>query len=114
MKVTNQGRQNSSDVSSLKSKKSNGLDGLENLGQNAKSVSSDGDKVNAAKVALSERAQDMKKIKEVAMRAPDVNAEKVKKLQALIDGGNYKVDAGKVADKMVDSHLMMSAGADEE
>ena len=61
---------------------------------------------SAAKVDLSQRAQDMKKIKEAAMAAPEVNAEKVAKFQKLIDEGKYKVDANAVADKMVDEQLL--------
>jgi negative regulator of flagellin synthesis FlgM len=111
MKVTNQGRQNT-DVSSLKSKNSTGVDGLENLGKQNKNITN-GEKIDAAKVALSDRAQDLKKIKELAVGAPEVNAEKVKKFQALIDSGQYKVDSKKVADKMVDDHLMMAMGDEE-
>ena len=62
---------------------------------------------SAAKVDLSPRAQDMKRIKEIAMAAPEVNAEKVAKFQKLIDEGKYKVDANAVADKMVDEHLLL-------
>ena len=60
---------------------------------------------SAAKVDLSQRAQDMKKIKEIAMATPEVNAEKVAKFQKLIDEGKYKVDAKAVADRMVDEYL---------
>ncbi len=112
MKVTNQRSQNA-DINSVKNKKSNSVDGLENLGRQTKSVANDLEKVDAAKIALSDRAQDMKKIKEIALKAPDVNMDKVKKFQALVDSGQYKVDSGKVADKMVDSHLMMGFGEEE-
>jgi negative regulator of flagellin synthesis FlgM len=58
-----------------------------------------------AQVNISDRAQEMKKIKELAMAAPDVNEAKVDRLQKLIDSGKYKVDAKDIADKMVDEHL---------
>ena len=45
------------------------------------------------------------KIKEVASQAADVNDEKVAKFRNLIDKGLYKVDAEKVADKIVDTSL---------
>lgn len=61
---------------------------------------------DAARVELSQRAQDMKKIKEIAMQAPEVDAEKVAKFQKLIDEGKYKVDTKDVADKMVDEFLL--------
>ncbi len=62
---------------------------------------------SAAKVDLSQRAQDMKKIKELAVSAPEVNAERVAHFQKLIDEGKYKVDAKAVADRMVDEHLLL-------
>lgn len=65
------------------------------------------DRASAAKVDLSQRAQDMKKIKDIAMATPEVNADKVAKFQKLIDEGKYKVDAKAVADKMVDEHLLL-------
>ena len=70
---------------------SEGLDALENLG--------------ASKVDLSPRAQEAKRIKDIAMATPDVDAEKVARFQKAIDEGNYKVDARAVADRMVDEHL---------
>jgi negative regulator of flagellin synthesis FlgM len=63
----------------------------------------------AAKVELSSRAQDIKKIKELAKDSPDVDMDKVEKFKKLIAEGKYKVDAKAVADRMVDEHLM-SAG----
>lgn len=67
----------------------------------------DGD-FGASKVDLSPRAQDMKKIKEAALAAPDVNEEKVARLQKLIDDGKYNVSAKDIADKMVDEELSWS------
>ncbi len=61
--------------------------------------------LGATKVDLSPRAQEMKKIKEAALAAPDVNEEKVARLQKLIDDGKYKVAAKDIADKMVDEEL---------
>ena len=59
----------------------------------------------AAKVELSPRAQDIKKIKELAMNSPDVDANKVEKFKRMIAEGKYKVDAKAVADRMVEEHL---------
>jgi negative regulator of flagellin synthesis FlgM len=60
----------------------------------------------SSKVDLSTRAQDIKKAKEIASKGLDsVDEAKVAKFQALIDGGKYKVDARRVADKLVDEHL---------
>ena len=59
----------------------------------------------ATKVDVSKRAQEAKKIKEMAMAAPDVDMAKVEKFRKLIEDGKYKVDAKAVADKMVDDEL---------
>lgn len=60
---------------------------------------------DSTKVELSSRAQDAKKIKELAMAAPDIDEAKVAKFRDMIDKGTYKVDAQAIADKMVDEHL---------
>ena len=59
----------------------------------------------SATVALSDRAQSIKKAKEIAKAAPEVRSEKVAELQKMIDGGKYNVPAKDVADKMVDEEL---------
>lgn len=59
----------------------------------------------ASKVAVSSRAQEAKKIKELALAAPDVDQAKVEKFRKLIEDGKYKVDAKAVADRMVDDEL---------
>lgn len=61
--------------------------------------------VEATKVNLSDRAQDIKRAKDIAMAAQDVNQEKVARLQKLIDEGKYSTDAKEIASKMVDEHL---------
>jgi negative regulator of flagellin synthesis FlgM len=71
-----------------------------------KEVVSQAAKDASAKVELSPRAQEMKKIKELAVAAPDVDEAKVKKFQELIDKGLYKVDAKAVADRMVEDSLL--------
>lgn len=62
----------------------------------------------SAKVELSDRAQQMKKIKEIAMAGEEINQDKVAKFQKLIDEGKYSVDPADIADRMVDEHLMLS------
>jgi negative regulator of flagellin synthesis FlgM len=66
-------------------------DALQNLGT-----------ADAAKVNLSSRAQDIKRAQEIARSTPDVNEEKVARLQKLIDEKKYKVDASEIAGKMID------------
>lgn len=63
----------------------------------------------SSKVDLSPRAQEARRIKELAMAAPDVDMQKVEKFRKLIDEGKYKVDAKAVADKMVDEHIEMES-----
>lgn len=59
----------------------------------------------SSRVELSPRAQEAKRIKELATAAPDVDEAKVAKFRKLIDDGKYNVDAKAIADKMVDEHL---------
>lgn len=65
----------------------------------AKSVS------DASQVNLSTRAKDLNTAKEIAMNTPDINEEKVARLQKLIDAGEYKTDAKEIAGKMLDEHM---------
>ena len=55
---------------------------------------------------LSERAQMMQKAKAMASNN-SVDEAKVARLQKLIDEGKYKVDANRVADRLVDEHMKM-------
>ena len=63
------------------------------------------DKGDATKVDVSDRAQEAKRIKDLAKAAPDVDMQKVEKFRQMIDNGTYKVDARAVADRMVDDAL---------
>ena len=62
----------------------------------------------ASTVNLSERAQDIKRSKEIALAAPDIREDRVAELQKLIDTGKYKVDAKELANKMVDEEAQWS------
>lgn len=90
------------------SSKADKADGLKNKATGA------ADKVDAlsssslgesSRVELSPRAQEAKRIKELATAAPDVDEAKVAKFRKMIDEGKYNVDAKAIADKMVDEHL---------
>lgn len=59
----------------------------------------------ADKVAISGRAKDASRAKELASSAPDVDEARIAKLKAAIEGGSYKVNAEAVADRLVDEHL---------
>ena len=60
--------------------------------------------IGSAKVKLSERAQDMKKIRAAVDSSPDVDEAKVAKYKSMLAKGEYKTDAKAIADKMVDEH----------
>jgi flagellar biosynthesis anti-sigma factor FlgM len=61
---------------------------------------------DSANVNVSERAQMMQKVKDVASAGMnDVDEAKVSLLQKLIDEGKYNVDAQSIADRLVDSHM---------
>ena len=65
---------------------------------------------SSTRVDLSRRAQDIKRAKELATPSEnDVDEAKVARLRKLIDEGNYKVDAEKIADRLVDEHLLTSS-----
>jgi negative regulator of flagellin synthesis FlgM len=105
MKIThNKVGQNLNTKDSVKSERTEKAKGAESAitGGTAKNHGVD---LGATKVELSTRAQDMKKAKEAALQAPDINEEKVARLQKMIDEGKYKVDAKDIAGKMVDEHL---------
>ena len=61
----------------------------------------------SSKVEVSPRAQEARRIKEIALSGSDVDEAKVAKFRQLIDEGKYKVDAKAVADRMVDEQLSM-------
>lgn len=69
---------------------------------------------SSVKLNLSERAQDIRKAKELAQATPDIDMEKVEKFRKLIDEGKYKVDAKAVADRMVNDSLMQMGRTDTE
>lgn len=107
MKVTNSASQGLQNVAAKKSEKSDkaavGLD----------KKASPADLGASAAIELSPRAKDIKKATELAKNSsPDIDEAKVAKYQKLIDSGEYKINAGKVADKLVDEHLMNAIAED--
>ena len=53
------------------------------------------------KVNLSTTAKDVQNLKNAISKLPDVREDKVQALKDQIEKGTYRVDADKVADKMV-------------
>lgn len=105
MKIThNKVGQNLNVNDSARSEKSDKTAGKKSVEVPASILSNTKDP-GAAKVQLSDRAQEMNRIKELAKAAPDIDEAKVARLQKQIDEGTYKVDAKSIADKMVDDHI---------
>lgn len=57
-------------------------------------------------VALSPRAMEMNRAKGLLENVPEVRGEMVVRLKADIESGDYSVDAGKVAEKMIERALL--------
>jgi len=62
-------------------------------------------------VALSPRAMELNKAKSLLDNVPEVRGEMVVRLKADIDSGDYSVNAGKVAEKMIERALIDSLHA---
>ena len=61
---------------------------------------------SSAEVHLSPRAKNMKAAQEI-LKKDAVDEAKISHFQNLIDSGKYKIDAGRVADKLINEHLKM-------
>lgn len=104
MKVTNNSA-SQAQAAQVKKNKTDATKGAKDLLAAGAPTLTKADTASAAKVDVSAKAQEMKKAKEIATNTPDVDEAKVAKFQALVDSGKYKVDAEKVADKVVDEYL---------
>ena len=52
-------------------------------------------------VTLTDSARSLQKIEEAVAKAPVVNASKVATIKQAVNSGSYQVDAGRVADKLL-------------
>ena len=52
-------------------------------------------------VTLTNSARSLQKIEETVAKAPVVNAAKVAAVKQAINSGNYQIDAGRIADKLL-------------
>lgn len=66
--------------------------------------------VSGAQATISTKAKDMAKAKAAVDNVPDMREERIAALKAQIASGGYKVDATKIADRMVDEHLSAGIG----
>jgi flagellar biosynthesis anti-sigma factor FlgM len=64
------------------------------------------DKVPASdSVDISSRAQELNKVKKLLDAVPEIRGEMVVRLKTDIERGNYYIDVGKVAEKMIERAL---------
>ena len=75
------------------------------INEGAKPVSG-GATVATERVDLSAEAKDFQRIKQILDETPEVREEKVRELKDRIESGNYTVDSGKVAAKMLGESLI--------
>ncbi|MBY0314080.1 MAG: flagellar biosynthesis anti-sigma factor FlgM [Bdellovibrionales bacterium] len=86
------------------------LGGLKDIG--TKKAKADGEKISSAELAestklnLSPRAKQTAKAMDIA-KNDSVDEAKIARLQKMIDGGEYKVDAEAISDRLVNEHLMI-------
>lgn len=52
-------------------------------------------------VTLTTSARALQKLSEAVAQAPVVNADKVASVKQAVNGGSYRVDSGRVADKLL-------------
>ena len=80
-------------------------------GENSAVNSSDKQAINASvkpeeKVDLSTKAKDIQQAKNALTQLPDVREEKVQEVKTQLEKGTYNIDAGKIADKMVNESII--------
>ena len=64
------------------------------------------DKRSEEKVSISQKAGDIHRIRAIVQKTPDVRADKVALLKKKIADGDYAVNGGDVADKMLREFLL--------
>jgi negative regulator of flagellin synthesis FlgM len=81
--------------------------------QKGEPVRSEGDKplggaaaIATERVDLSAKAKELQRIRKVLDQVPDVREDKVRELKTRIANGEYAVNSGKIADKMLGESLI--------
>ncbi len=70
------------------------------------------EKVQASdSVDISGRAQELQKVKKLLDAVPEIRGEMVVRLKTDLDRGNYYIDVGKVAEKMIARAITDALGA---
>lgn len=109
MKVTGKVGSQPQSIASTESAKAGKLSGLDSAKDSKSSVGASAlQRTDSAKVELSQRAQDIKRAKELATPSNEIDEAKVARLQALIDSGKYKVDAEAVAERLLGEQTKMT------
>ena len=69
-------------------------------------VAKSSDSSGSARAEISDKARDFAKAHAAASAAPDVREDRIAELKKRISAGEYKIDADKVADKMISEHAL--------
>lgn len=77
-----------------------------NPGQNARTERADADRAaqtaqTADQLSLTSSAQLLKELNDVVAASPEVDASRVEAIRQAITDGSYEVDAGRIADKLL-------------
>jgi flagellar biosynthesis anti-sigma factor FlgM len=72
----------------------------------SKTTRSDRSFKTADKLELSNRAQEVKKAMDLALKSPDVRADKIDEIKKQIQAGAYHRTGAEIASKMVDRSLV--------
>ncbi len=80
---------------------SKGVPGVDKAQGDAKVVASTTSTAAADQVTLTGSSRTLQKLGEAVAAAPVVNTAKVASVKQAIQNGTYQVDAGKVADKLI-------------
>jgi negative regulator of flagellin synthesis FlgM len=64
---------------------------------------------DSVRTDISGRATETAQAKAAATDAPDVREDKIAALKARIESGTYRIDADRIADRMIDEHKALGA-----
>lgn len=78
-----------------------GVEGLQGAGSAAGPSAAAG----ADRLALSQRAEEIKAARAALAETPDVRAERVAALKAQVEAGTYQVDPDKVAERILNPRI---------
>ena len=106
MKISGKGNGPNS-ASIANSGKAAGIEGMLDTKSTDKAGKTAASSSGSSSTEISARGQDMLRAKELATPNNDVDDAKVARLQKMIDEGSYKMDAGAIADRLLDEQSKM-------